>query len=102
MRIPLSPTQAPALAIAVFVRKRGAAYSAEVLNAFDITESTLRRRRPALRKMGIEFVRRDRGSYYTDPNESCELRKAPNATAKRSAAAVTIRPGALEPNGLGV
>jgi hypothetical protein len=58
MRILLSPTQALALAIAVFVRKRGAAYSAEILNAFDISESTLRRRGAALRQLGIEFARR--------------------------------------------
>jgi hypothetical protein len=66
MRIPLSPTQAPALAIAVFVRKRGAAYSAEILDSFDISESTLRRRRPELHRLGIEFVRRGRGSFYAD------------------------------------
>jgi len=66
MRIPLSPTQAPALAIALFVRERGAAYSAEILNAFDISESTLRRRRLQLRWLGIEFVQRGRGSFYSD------------------------------------
>jgi predicted DNA-binding transcriptional regulator YafY len=66
MRIPLSPTQAPALAIAVFVRERGAAYSAEILNAFDISESTLRRRRAELRRLGIEFVPRGRESIYYD------------------------------------
>jgi hypothetical protein len=31
---PSSPTKAPALAIAVFVRERGAAYSGEILNHF--------------------------------------------------------------------
>jgi hypothetical protein len=66
MRIPLSPTQAPALAIALFVRERGAAYSAEILNAFDISESTLRRRRSQLRWLGIDFVPRGRGSFYSD------------------------------------
>jgi hypothetical protein len=66
MRIPLSPTQAPALAIAFFVRERGAAYSAEILNAFDISESTLRRRRSQLRCLGIDFVPRGRGSFYSD------------------------------------
>jgi hypothetical protein len=66
MRIPLSPTQAPALAIAVFVRERGAAYSAEILNGFDISESTLRRRRSELRRLGLEFIPRGRGSFYRD------------------------------------
>ena len=66
MRIALSPTQAPALAIALFVRERGAAYSAEILNAFDLSESTLRRRRSQLRLLGIDFVPRGRGSFYSD------------------------------------
>jgi hypothetical protein len=66
MRIPLSPTKAPALAIAVFVRERGAAYSGEILNHFDLTEQTLRRRRSELGRLGIEFVRRGRGSLYHD------------------------------------
>jgi len=68
MRIPLSHTQAPVLAIALFVRERSAAYSAEILNNFDISESTLRRRRPELRRLGIEFIPRGRGSFYTDPS----------------------------------
>jgi hypothetical protein len=66
MRIPLSPTQAPALAIALLVRERGAAYSAEILNAFDISEPTPRRRRLKLRWLGIDFVPRGRGSFYSD------------------------------------
>ena len=66
MRIPLSPTKAPALAIAVFVRERGAAYSGEILNHFDLSEPALRRRRPELRSLGIEFIRRGRGSLYHD------------------------------------
>jgi hypothetical protein len=66
MCIPLSPTKAPALAIAVLVRERGAAYSGEILNHFDLTEQTLRRRRSELRRLGIEFVRNGRGSVYLD------------------------------------
>jgi hypothetical protein len=73
VRIPLSPTQAPALAIALFVRERGAAYSAEILNAFDISESTLRRRRSQLRGLGIDFVPRGRGSFYTDARLTGQL-----------------------------
>jgi hypothetical protein len=64
MRILLSPTKAPALAIAVFVRERGAVYSGEILNHFDLTERTLRRRRSELRRLGIEFIPRGRGSLY--------------------------------------
>jgi hypothetical protein len=54
------------LAIAVFVRERGAAYSGEILNSFDISESTLRRRRPERLRLGIDFVERGRGSFYCD------------------------------------
>jgi hypothetical protein len=54
------------LAIAAFVRERGAVYSGEILNHFDLTEQTLRRRRSELRRLGIKFVPRGRGSLYHD------------------------------------
>jgi hypothetical protein len=56
--------RAHALAIAAFVSERGAAYSGEILGHFYICESTLRRRRPLLKKLGIEFVENGRGSFY--------------------------------------
>jgi hypothetical protein len=68
MRLGLSETKAPALAIAMFVRRRGAAYSGEILDEFLISQSTLRRRRVELRRLGIEFVERGRGSLYA-PSE---------------------------------
>jgi hypothetical protein len=64
MRIPLFATRVPALAIARFVNERGAAYSGEILDEFLISQSTLRRRRPELRRFGISFVERGRGSLY--------------------------------------
>lgn len=57
-------TRAPALAIAAFVRERGAAYSGEILDRFLISESSLRRRRPELRRLGLVFVENGRGSFY--------------------------------------
>jgi hypothetical protein len=64
VRLPLLSTRVPALAIAAFVDKRGAAYSGEILDEFLISHSTLRRRRPELRRLGIHFVERGRGSFY--------------------------------------
>ena len=54
----------PALAIAAFVERHDAVSSADILLHFDIGESTLRRRRPALRRLGIEFVENGRWSFY--------------------------------------
>jgi hypothetical protein len=56
--------RAPALAIAAFVREHGAVYSSEVLDRFFLSETTLRRRRPALARLGIRFVENGRGSMY--------------------------------------
>lgn len=64
MRFPTLVTRVPALAIAHFIRERGAAYSGELLDVFGISQSTLRRRRPQLRLLGIEFVENGRGSLY--------------------------------------
>lgn len=64
MRFPLLQTRVHAAAIAAFVNKRGAAYSGEILDEFLISQSTLRRRRPELRRLGIHFVERGRGSFY--------------------------------------
>jgi biotin operon repressor len=64
MRLPLLSTRVPPLAIATFVNERGAAYSGEILDEFLISESTLRKRRPELRRLGIHFVERGRGSFY--------------------------------------
>jgi hypothetical protein len=55
----------PALAIADFVRKSGGAvYSSEILGMFGIGYSSLRRRRAALRRLGIVFVENGAGSFY--------------------------------------
>jgi hypothetical protein len=56
--------RAPALAIAAFVRERGAVYSTEILDHFFLSETTLRRRRPALARLGIRFLENGRGSFY--------------------------------------
>jgi hypothetical protein len=58
------PPRAPALAIAAFVRSRGAVYSGEILAAFGISESSLRRRRSTLRRLGIVFIENGSGSFY--------------------------------------
>jgi len=58
--------RAPALAIADFVRRSGGAvYSSQILDAFLIGYSSLRRRRAALRRLGIVFVENGAGSFYT-------------------------------------
>jgi hypothetical protein len=54
----------PALAIAAFVERHDAVSSADLLLHFGIGESTLRRRRPALRRLGVEFVENGRWSFY--------------------------------------
>ena len=56
---------APALAIAGYVRERhGAASSAEIMNRFQLSPTTLRRRRPQLARLGIVFVSDGNRSYY--------------------------------------
>jgi hypothetical protein len=55
----------PALAIAAFVRESGGAvYSSEILDRFFLSETTLRRRRPKLARLGIRFLENGRGSIY--------------------------------------
>lgn len=67
MRLAMHETRVPAWTIAVFVNEHGAVYSSEILDRFLISEQTLRRRRPELRRLGIEFVERGRGSFYVAP-----------------------------------
>jgi hypothetical protein len=66
-------TKAPAAAIAAYVLRRGAAYSGEILDEFDISPSTLRRRRQELRWLGIEFIDRGRGSLYAPAEVAKQL-----------------------------
>jgi hypothetical protein len=66
--------RAPAVAIADFVRRRGAAYSTEILDAFGIGYSSLRRRRPTLRRLGIVFVENGAGSFYATEELARQLR----------------------------
>ncbi len=54
----------PAPAIAAFVRESGAVYSSEILDRFFLSETTLRRRRPELARLGIRFLENGRGSVY--------------------------------------
>jgi hypothetical protein len=54
----------PALAIGALVREHGAVYSSEILDRFFLSEATLRRRRPALARLGIRFLENGRGSIY--------------------------------------
>jgi hypothetical protein len=54
----------PAIAIAKWIERRGAASSSEILAGFRISQSTLRRRRAELRWLGIVFVERGHGSFY--------------------------------------
>jgi hypothetical protein len=56
--------RAPALAIASYVRGREGAASSAILERFDIGQSTLRRRRPELRRLGIVFVEDGNRSFY--------------------------------------
>jgi len=51
--------------IAAFVRDSGGAvYSSEILDRFFLSDSTLRRRRPELARLGIRFLENGRGSVY--------------------------------------
>jgi hypothetical protein len=63
----------PALAIAAFVRENGAVYSSEILDRFFLSESTLRRRRPELARLGIRFLENGRGSFYATAELSQQL-----------------------------
>jgi hypothetical protein len=60
----LTEGRVPALAIAAFVRENGAVYSGEILDRFFLSETTLRRRRPTLARLGIRFLENGRGSVY--------------------------------------
>jgi hypothetical protein len=73
-RIAYGLTRAPAVAIARCVRERGAVYSSEILFSFGISESTLRRRRPALRRLGITFIENGAGSIYATDELAREAR----------------------------
>jgi hypothetical protein len=67
---------APALAIAAFVREHGACYSSEVLDHFFFSETTLRRRRPELARLGIRFLANGRGSVYATAELAGQLPSA--------------------------
>jgi len=57
--------RAPAIAIAYYVAGRdGACSSHEILEHFGMDRTTLRRRRPELRRLGITFVQNGAGGYY--------------------------------------
>jgi hypothetical protein len=78
MRLPLLSTRVPALAIAVFVNERGAAYSGEILDEFLISQSTPRPQRADLRRLGIQFVEKGpwivlRGPFAFDPSLGVQL-----------------------------
>lgn len=61
----MSGLATPAIAIAAFVRSRdGAASSAEIRERFWISQSTLRRRRPELARLGILFHEDGNRSFY--------------------------------------
>jgi hypothetical protein len=62
-----------ALAIAAFVRENGAVYSSEILDRFFLSETTLRRRRPELARLGIVFIENGRGSLYTTADLARQL-----------------------------
>jgi hypothetical protein len=67
MRHPTRQNRAHAHEIAVYMRSRGTVFSGEILDKFEMSHKTLRRRRPALERLGIRFVE-NRGSFYrTDP-----------------------------------
>jgi DNA-binding IscR family transcriptional regulator len=88
MWLPREETKAHALAISAFVRERGAVYSAEILERFRISESTLRRRRPVLRRLGLVFVENGRGSFYASAELASQL---PTDYLPSRASAATLR-----------
>jgi hypothetical protein len=57
--------RAPSIAIASYVRNReGVASSGEILERFGLSQSTLRRRRPELARLGIVFISDGNRSMY--------------------------------------
>jgi hypothetical protein len=57
--------RAPSIAIARFVRARdGIATSAEILERYGLSQSSLRRRRPELAQLGIVFIPDGNRSMY--------------------------------------
>jgi phage terminase large subunit-like protein len=80
--------RAPALAIADFVRRSGGAvYSSEILDMFHIGYSSLKRRRLALRRLGIVFVENGAGSFYATEDLARQLPHAsPSVTDRLSTA----------------
>ncbi len=78
-------TWAHSIAIAAYVREQGARYSGDILAPFYIGESTLRRRRPELERLGIVFVQRGRGSFYVTAELAEELPSTYPALALKTA-----------------
>jgi hypothetical protein len=57
--------KAPSIAIASYISSRdGAVSSSEILQRFGVGHSTLKRRRPELRRLGIVFVEDGNRSFY--------------------------------------
>lgn len=83
--------RAPAIAIASFVRGRdGAAYPTEILERFYLAQSTLRRRRPELARLGIVFISDGNRSMYVTRElaDQVPTKYPPNgATPRRARAA---------------
>jgi hypothetical protein len=69
------------MAIAAYVCRQGAAYSGEILARFDISPTTLRRRRPELSRLGIVFVDRGGGSFYVTAELAGQLPSSCRAQA---------------------
>jgi hypothetical protein len=86
----LDSTRAPAPAIALWIRERGAAYSGEILDAFGISQATLRRRRAELRWLGIEFVQNGRGSLYVTSELARQLPRTSQAQRLFRAGAAAV------------
>ena len=92
-------TRVPAWTIAAFVNEHGAVYSSEILDRLLISEQTLRRRRPELRSLAIEFVERGRGSFYTAPGFASRL---PAASLPQRASPESVRSKANDRKSLGL
>jgi hypothetical protein len=71
----------PALAIAAFVRDSGAVYSSEILDRFLLSESTLRRWRPELARLGIRFLENGRSESSSTRRRE---RSGPGASRRAS------------------
>ncbi len=76
----------PALAIAEFVADHGPVYSEDLLAHFGLSETSLRRRRPALRRLGIEFVSHGRWSFYATAETLARFPSARLPLAEQNAA----------------